>query len=61
MDLILNDYVTVLKSVVVIFISIFGTGIIYMYFTRKNPNKKQTISKNLILTVKSSGFAILLH
>ena len=57
-DLILSDYVTVLKSVGVIFTSIFAIGIMYMYFNRKKSDKKLIISKNLILTVKSSGFAI---
>ncbi len=57
-NLILSDYITVLKSVGVIFTSIFAIGLIYLYLNRKKSDKKLIISKNLILTVKSSGFAI---
>jgi len=59
-NLILNDYVTVLKTAGILFLSLFVTGILYLYFNRKKPDKKLIISKNLILTVKSSGFAIAL-
>ncbi len=57
-DLILTDYTVVLKSAAIIFLSIFGAGIIYLFIRRKKQDKKLTVSKNLMLTVKSSGFAI---
>lgn len=57
-DLILNDFSTVFKASFILILAIFVSGIVYLYLTRKNTNKKQQISKNLMLTVKSSGFAI---
>ncbi len=57
-DLILNDYITVLKSAGILFLSLFGVGIIFLFMRRNKLNKKLTVSKNLVLTVKSSGFAV---
>ncbi len=57
-DLILNDYITVLKSAGILFFSLFGIGIFFLFIRRNKIDKKLTVSKNLILTVKSSGFAI---
>jgi len=57
-DLILGDYITVIKTAGILFLSLFVVGIFYFIMKRKDNNKKLTISKNLILTVKSSGFAI---
>jgi len=57
-NLILNDYLIVLKSAGILFLSLFGVGIIFLFIRRNKLNKKLTVSKNLILTVKSSGFAI---
>ncbi|MCF6184423.1 MAG: hypothetical protein L3J56_07325, partial [Bacteroidales bacterium] len=57
-DLIFNEYITVLKSVGILFLSTFGTGVLFLFIHRKTSDKKLIISKNLMLTVKSSGFAI---
>lgn len=57
-DLILGDVPTVLKASGIMIFSIFISGIIFLFLTRKNPDKQIQISKNLILTIKSSGFAI---
>ncbi|NOZ34056.1 MAG: hypothetical protein GXO80_02020 [Chlorobi bacterium] len=57
-DLIFNDYITVLKSVGILFLSTFGTGVFFLFIHRKTTDKKLIISKNLMLTIKSSGFAI---
>ena len=57
-DLILSDVLTVLKASGIMIFSIFISGIIFLFLTRKKPDKQIQISKNLILTIKSSGFAI---
>ncbi len=57
-DLILGDVLTVLKASGIMIFSIFISGIIFLFLTRKKPDKQIQISKNLILTIKSSGFAI---
>ncbi len=57
-DIIFSDWLTVLKASGVLITAIFISGIIYLFFTRKTINKKLQISKNLMLTVKGSGFAV---
>ncbi len=56
--LILSDFSGVLLISAIIFLSTFGIGALFLFLNRKNENKKQIISKNLLLTVKSSGFSI---
>jgi len=57
-DIIFSNWIIVLKTSFVLIIAIFVSGIIYLFFTRKNNNKQLQISKNLMLTVKASGFAV---
>ncbi len=57
-DLILSDVLTVLKTSAILIFPIFISGIIFLFLTRKRSNKQTQISKNLMLTIKSSGFAI---
>lgn len=57
-NIIFSDLTTVFKSTTVLIIAIFISGIIYLFLTRKTNNKQLQISKNLMLTIKSSGFAI---
>ena len=57
-DIIFSDITTVLKSAFVLIIAIFISSIAYLFITRKTKNKKIQVSKNLMLTMKSSGFAI---
>ncbi len=57
-DIIFSDINNVLKTSGILFLAIFLSGIIYMFMTRKHKNKKLQISKNLMLTIKGSGFAV---
>ena len=57
-DAIFSDYNLLLKSSIVIFTGIFILGWIYHFFTKKRMSKKMAVSQNLMLTMKSSGFAI---
>ena len=57
-DIIFSDINNVVITSIILFLAIFLSGIIYMFMTRKQKNKKLKISKNLMLTVKGSGFAI---
>ena len=57
-DIIFNDISNVLKTTGILFLAIFLSGIIYMFIVRKKKNIKKQISKNLMLTIKGSGFAI---
>jgi len=57
-DIILNDIINVTKAGFVLFLSVIIIGIIFMIIFRKHPDKKLQISKTLMLTVKSSGFAV---
>jgi len=57
-DIIFGDWLIVLKTSGVLIAAIFISGIVYLFFTRKTTNKKLQISKNLMLTIKGSGFAV---
>ncbi|MCF6366195.1 MAG: hypothetical protein L3J35_08340 [Bacteroidales bacterium] len=57
-DIILNDINNVTKAGFILFSSIIIAGILFMIIFRKKSNKELLISKNLMLTVKSSGFAV---
>ncbi len=57
-DIIFSDINNVLITSIILFLAIFLSGIIYLFISRKQKNKKLQISKNLMLTVKGSGFAI---
>jgi len=57
-DIIFNNWIIVFKTAFVLILAIFVSGIIYLFLTRKTTNKKLQISKNLMLTVKASGFAV---
>ena len=57
-DLILNEFSSVISSVFILFVAIFISGLIFMVLNRKKKDNKTQISKNLMLTIKGSGFAI---
>jgi len=57
-DLILSDQKTVFISALILFTAIFISGVLMLILKRKTKNKKLMISKNLMLTIKGSGFAI---
>lgn len=57
-DIIFGNWLIVLKTSLVLISAIFISGIIYLFFTRKTKDKKLQISKNLMLTIKASGFAV---
>ncbi len=57
-DILFSDWIYVAKITGILIIPIFLTGIFFLFITRKNKNKELQISKNLMLTIKSSGFAI---
>ncbi len=57
-NLLFTDYISVFKIGLIMFLSLFGFGTFFLFLKRKSRNKKLIISKNLLLTVKSSGFAI---
>lgn len=57
-DLILSQFDSVIVSSVILFISIFISGLIFIILSRRSNDKKTAISRNLMLTIKGSGFAI---
>jgi BASS family bile acid:Na+ symporter len=57
-DIIINNTNTVISSFFILFVGIFLTGTVFLYVNRKSKNPEKIISKNLMLTVKSSGFAV---
>lgn len=57
-DIIFGDWLIVLKTSAVLIVAIFISGVLYLFFTKKTTNKELQVSKNLMLTIKSSGFAI---
>lgn len=57
-DLITSQFNSVIISSVILFISIFISGLTFIILSRKRIDKKTAISRNLMLTIKGSGFAI---
>jgi BASS family bile acid:Na+ symporter len=57
-DLLLSDFQTVLISSVILFAAIFVSGAILLILQGKNKFKQKNISRNLMLTIKGSGFAV---
>ena len=57
-DLILSEFNSVISSALILFVAIFMSGTIFMILSRNKKNRQTVISKNLMLTIKSSGFAI---
>jgi BASS family bile acid:Na+ symporter len=57
-DLIINNLGLVFLSFLILFVALFVSGSLFLYFNRKNPHKDRVISENLMLTIKSSGFAV---
>lgn len=54
-----NDPFILLKIAIVLFITHFGTGILFDKLTNVLKNDKAiSVSQNLLLTIKSSGFAV---
>jgi len=56
--LILENLTIVIISFLILFIALFVSGTVFLFLSRNNPHKDRVISKNLMLTVKSSGFAV---
>lgn len=57
-DLIFEQFNSVVISSVILFVAIFVSGTILLIISKNNKDKQSVISKNLMLTIKSSGFAI---
>ncbi len=57
-DIIFNEINIVIRTVLVLLFSIFVAGLVYNFIFKNRVEKKELISQNLMLTIKSSGFAI---
>jgi BASS family bile acid:Na+ symporter len=57
-SLIFDNLTIVVISFLILFVALFVSGTVFLFLNRNNPYKERVISKNLMLTVKSSGFAV---
>ncbi len=57
-ELIFDNIGLVFMSFLIIFVALFISGTLFLWLNRKNPHKERVISENLMLTIKSSGFAV---
>ncbi len=56
-DTIFHNFGIVLKLAVIFAITMFGAGIVYEFIFRKKSRYEVRLTNNLLLTIKSSGFA----
>jgi BASS family bile acid:Na+ symporter len=57
-ELILGNVNLVISSFLILFAGMFVSGSVFLYLNRNNKNRPKVISENLMLTIKSSGFAV---
>ena len=57
---IFSDWIVLLKSSAILFFAMFVLGFVGDLFIKKKTNNKRRISLNLMLTIKSSGYAAVL-
>jgi BASS family bile acid:Na+ symporter len=57
-NIILENLNLVVLSFLILFVALFVSGTVFLFLSRNNLNKDRVISNNLMLTVKSSGFAV---
>ncbi len=56
--LIINNFKIVAISAFILFVALFVAGVLFVLIFKKRIKSNQLISQNLMLTIKSSGFAI---
>lgn len=57
-QLIFNEFYIVAKTSLILFIALFGAGFLFNFLLKNKISKELLVSQNLMLTIKSSGFAI---
>jgi BASS family bile acid:Na+ symporter len=57
-ELIMEQFDSVIIAALILSVSIFLSGIVIMYFNRHKKKDKSAVSRNLMLTIKGSGFAV---